>query len=940
VPFSPLSVTSATCQLWLDAADAATRFQNSGLTTPAVLDNDPIGGFKDKSGFNHHVLQPGTTSRPLLKLAVQNGLPVVRSDGVDDNLKCAFTLTQPVYLIAAFKFLTSTAPRTLLDGYNALTCMIFQYPATNMYLGSDVGSDPGASAAPGVFRVVEFFFNGPQSYIRIADNYYAPGATNLGYPGNGTMGGVSLFVRGNGADPGDVDLGELAVYSGEPSAADRAFLVAYLQDKWFAAPTVPTERYKSVGDLSLTDYSPVVEEMLANRITGLYALSGGTVCDLEFLKRIDYSFSYPVPVRNNVNFILQKSTKLKPQVGKCFPPLMIGIDPGHIGGGVDHTYWVGSPDVVFGTTSTRQVAFRTKGVPVSQYPSAAAMFFPSSPLSCGPRFNSGSHGWGALDELTVSFCVYNYTDAWDTATGLFGVVNGAGRIHRQPIAPLKFQRDDASPIVGGTTVTAGVRQVYLRLQGSDRVVRTFLATLPGQPNTPRLLRGTFQWKRSTGAVQCFVNRLQVAVTTDGAGAWPAGTKLHHNLVAPFMSVGAACDLNGTIAEQYQLSDVAVCGFHLDSALRFQDRGVGLAQRLIGDSVDLSTYAHPDSTEYFTETPTFIGYIPFRHDEPKDWLIRWRGNSEGLHEGYGIAVRNWAWGSADPAPTGGSYGNVSIRGGVFDGRGSGTGPGGAGIWHGGGVDFEFSGILIDQGGKHGIAKVGGPTVYTLKIEKVNTKYVESSAFLLGYGIAVVFDCDINSGYGLAGLVSVTTALNLNRLFMAQSDLMQNAIRMEGVYPSILENIIVDQESGTAPNESYIYVSTDGSYEFDCSVYLNNPSFGSGPLGVVAVLQNGPPDTDPQDNYNRIAFLIIQQQSVTPIANVTGGIQRRIGGRWTADLGGGTFVLPPGAAGAPGEPGPKGDAGPATPGPKGDKGDKGDKGQAARVRFKNGNVIVRQ
>jgi hypothetical protein len=87
--------------LWLDASDASTLFQDSAGTTPAALDADPVGRWADKSGNGRHVTQTTAGARPALKLAIQNGLPVIRF-ATDDWLQSALLgapIAQPNYIL-------------------------------------------------------------------------------------------------------------------------------------------------------------------------------------------------------------------------------------------------------------------------------------------------------------------------------------------------------------------------------------------------------------------------------------------------------------------------------------------------------------------------------------------------------------------------------------------------------------------------------------------------------------------------------------------------------------------------------------------------------------------------------------------------------------------------------------------------------------------------
>jgi hypothetical protein len=74
--------------VWLDASDSSTLFQDASATTPASLENDPIGCWKDKSGNNRHYTG-SSTARPLLAIAKHNGKNSIYFDGVDDFLGIA-----------------------------------------------------------------------------------------------------------------------------------------------------------------------------------------------------------------------------------------------------------------------------------------------------------------------------------------------------------------------------------------------------------------------------------------------------------------------------------------------------------------------------------------------------------------------------------------------------------------------------------------------------------------------------------------------------------------------------------------------------------------------------------------------------------------------------------------------------------------------------------
>ena len=80
--WTPADTTTA---LWLDAADSATLFSVTSGSTPSGADS-VVGRWEDKSGNARHITQAANGLRPLRKIAVQNGLDVVRFDGVDDRM--------------------------------------------------------------------------------------------------------------------------------------------------------------------------------------------------------------------------------------------------------------------------------------------------------------------------------------------------------------------------------------------------------------------------------------------------------------------------------------------------------------------------------------------------------------------------------------------------------------------------------------------------------------------------------------------------------------------------------------------------------------------------------------------------------------------------------------------------------------------------------------
>ncbi len=82
VRFLPTDIVGL--QLWLDANDASTLFQDAAKTISAG-DGDVVGAWADKSGLGNDATQATTAKKPTLQFNIINGLPVVRGD-VDDDM--------------------------------------------------------------------------------------------------------------------------------------------------------------------------------------------------------------------------------------------------------------------------------------------------------------------------------------------------------------------------------------------------------------------------------------------------------------------------------------------------------------------------------------------------------------------------------------------------------------------------------------------------------------------------------------------------------------------------------------------------------------------------------------------------------------------------------------------------------------------------------------
>jgi hypothetical protein len=230
--FSPSSISGL--QFWVDAADSATLYTDSTLTTLAVADGDVIGGWKDKSGNSRNALQTDGTKKPLLKLAIQNGRNCVRYDGVNDFLSAiSFTLSGDFTLFFVAKPTTDTF--SCLAGTQAAV-------AYGSYLGWVGGTDyrmqtqvgflvPSPLAAPAIntCKISRFRRESTTGYMHIDAALYASGSMSPADAGDFSVIGsrqstTTAYFTG--------DFSEIIYYGSSFSSGDIALVEAYLKAKW------------------------------------------------------------------------------------------------------------------------------------------------------------------------------------------------------------------------------------------------------------------------------------------------------------------------------------------------------------------------------------------------------------------------------------------------------------------------------------------------------------------------------------------------------------------------------------------------------------------------------------------------------------------------------------------------------------------------------------
>jgi hypothetical protein len=220
--FSPSQI--AGLALWL-RADLGV-YQDTGLTTPAVADGDPVGGWQDQSGTGNHALQATAGKRPLLKLAIQNGQPVLRFDATNDFLQATLvsTLTQPYTGFLVCKTTNVGRGDAFYDGPAAVNNLV---DSDGLHYRLISGGSITGPAMDTAFHVCTTLWNGAASALRI------DGAETDGNPGAPNLSKLTLGIRGDlSSNPLGGDIGEVLFYTGALSAGNMALVEAYLKARW------------------------------------------------------------------------------------------------------------------------------------------------------------------------------------------------------------------------------------------------------------------------------------------------------------------------------------------------------------------------------------------------------------------------------------------------------------------------------------------------------------------------------------------------------------------------------------------------------------------------------------------------------------------------------------------------------------------------------------
>tara|TARA_R110002153_G_scaffold168044_2_gene320753 strand:- start:192 stop:2387 length:2196 start_codon:yes stop_codon:yes gene_type:complete len=209
-------------KLHLDASDATTITKDS---------SNLVSAWNDKSGEGNHISQATASKQPLWVGNTQNGLPLIRFDGTDDQLnRSTFVngaISQGFYMFVVMKPTVGTASNPYnFDGgasargwcYTDSSDVVRYGSATEQIIDSNLPSTP---------VMYTFFVNGSSSNVR--KNSVSTTSATLG---STSSNGLWLACRHNDTSFGSPDHAEFLFYDNDIGTTNRDAVERYLKKKW------------------------------------------------------------------------------------------------------------------------------------------------------------------------------------------------------------------------------------------------------------------------------------------------------------------------------------------------------------------------------------------------------------------------------------------------------------------------------------------------------------------------------------------------------------------------------------------------------------------------------------------------------------------------------------------------------------------------------------
>lgn len=210
-------------------------YQDSGLTTPAVPDGDPVGEYDNQGTDAYNLVQAVTAAKPTLKLNILNGHPVFRGDG-GDWLSGTFSggaLSHPITIFIVAQIAAASVDDGTTFFYHD---GIVAGSRAALYKQGAAGADTdrmygGATLtngnSNGNWNIFTELFNGASSLL-----YKNGVSVASGNAGTNTLTGLSLFSQYNSTAWFIGDVAECLIYSANLSNAAKNQMGQYFNAKY------------------------------------------------------------------------------------------------------------------------------------------------------------------------------------------------------------------------------------------------------------------------------------------------------------------------------------------------------------------------------------------------------------------------------------------------------------------------------------------------------------------------------------------------------------------------------------------------------------------------------------------------------------------------------------------------------------------------------------
>jgi len=242
-PAGAVPVQDGSLQLWLDATDSSTLFQDNSITptTPAAA-GDPVGTWLDKSGNGHHAQAntdaSPTGQRPVATSGALGGQAALRFDAIDDGMDVsnALNLSNPYTVIVVDQYnglISDTAFGATRRGRSvdsrSTNWLIGKWNGGNRHFAGgfvDGNVDGMQGAVANVPVIGAATNNGTASaYFRNGTDVTS-NSSPVANPGRFRIG------RGTGSETSDFDISELVIYNRVLNGAELIATDNHLSSKY------------------------------------------------------------------------------------------------------------------------------------------------------------------------------------------------------------------------------------------------------------------------------------------------------------------------------------------------------------------------------------------------------------------------------------------------------------------------------------------------------------------------------------------------------------------------------------------------------------------------------------------------------------------------------------------------------------------------------------